>query len=127
MFRSLSEGKFNKYRGVVYSMKEPNSLNKSFKIQFNEADYNMGMMVKEFSPMVAKIDVHKFGSNEPRKKMNHIPALDLSKNRIQEPIIHGSGYKPREVRTDQKKEVNPERERGKARRESVQLEPSYDD
>ena len=77
--------------------------------------------------MVAKIDVHKFGSNEPRKKMNHIPHLDLSKNRTQEPIIHGSGYKPRETRTDQKKEVNTEKDKGKARRGSIQLEPSYDD
>ena len=38
MFRSLSEGKFNKHRGVIYSMKNPNSLDKSFKIHFNEAD-----------------------------------------------------------------------------------------
>ena len=38
MFRSLSEGKFNKHRGIIYSMKNPNSLDKSFKIHFNEAD-----------------------------------------------------------------------------------------
>jgi ribosomal protein L19 len=38
MFRSLSEGKFNKHRGVIFSMKNPNSLDKSFKIHFNEAE-----------------------------------------------------------------------------------------
>lgn len=63
MFKSLSEGKFHKYRGVVYSMSHPNSLNKSFKFLFNEAEMNVGMMVKEYSPMVAKIEIHKFGSN----------------------------------------------------------------
>ena len=31
MFRSLSEGKFNKFRGIVYSMKNPNSIKKTFK------------------------------------------------------------------------------------------------
>ena len=38
MFRSLSEGKFNKHRGVIFATKNPNSLDKSFKIHFNEAD-----------------------------------------------------------------------------------------
>lgn len=38
MFRSLSEGKFNKHRGIVYSMKNPNSLDKSFKLHMVEAD-----------------------------------------------------------------------------------------
>ena len=82
MFRSLSEGKFNKHRGVIYSMKNPNSLDKSFKIHFNEADQNVSMMVKEFSPMVAKIEIFKYGSNQLRKKMNHIPAMELSKTRV---------------------------------------------
>ena len=63
IFRSLSEGKFNKYRGIVFATKKPNSLDKSFKIHFNEDDYNLSMMVKEYSPMVAKIDIHKYGSN----------------------------------------------------------------
>ena len=127
MFRSLSEGKFSKYRGVVYSVKSPNSLDKSFKIHFNEADVNMSMMVKEYSPMVAKIELHKYGSNQLRKKLNHIPELDLTKTRLQEPIIKGSNYKPRVTHKDQKKEINPEKDKGKAKRESVKLEPSYDD
>lgn len=127
MFRSLSEGKFNKHRGVIYSMKNPHSLDKSFKIHFNEAEQNMSMQVKEFSPMVAKIEIHKYGSNQLRKKMNHIPNMDLSKTRVTEPIIKGRGYKAREKRQDFSKEVSPEKEKGKIKRESTKLETSYDD
>lgn len=127
VFRSLSEGKFNKYRGVIYGTKQPNKLNKSFKFYFNEADENLGMEVKEFSPMVAKIDIHKYGSNQLRKKLNHIPTLDLSKTRVSEPIVKGRNYKSREIKTEGRKEVNPEREKGKVKRESIQLETSYDD
>jgi len=100
MFRSLSEGKFNKHRGVIFATKNPNSLDKSFKIHFNEADQNLSMMVKEFSPMVAKIEIYKYGSNQLRKKLNHIPEMDLSKTRVTEPIIKGRDYKPREKRAD---------------------------
>lgn len=63
LFRSLSEGKFHKYRGVIYSMKSPKSLDKSFKFHFNEEETNASLMVKEFSPMVAKIEIFKYGSN----------------------------------------------------------------
>ena len=127
MFRSLSEGKFNKYRGVIYSLKNPNSLDKTFKMHFNAAEQNMSMQVKEFSPMVAKIDIHRYGSNQLRKKMNHIHHLDLSKTRVEEPIIKGRDYKAREKKFEAAKEANPEREKGKARRESSKLESSYDD
>lgn len=127
MFKSLSEGKFNKHRGVIYSMKNPNSLDKSFKIHFNEADMNLSMQVKEFSPMVAKIEIHKYGSNQLRKKMNHIPAMELSKTRVTEPIVKGRGYKPREKRMEFSKEVSPEKERGKIKRESTKLDASYEE
>ena len=77
------------------------------------------MMVKEYSPMVAKIDIYKYGSNQLRKKMNHIPNLDLSKNRVSEPIIKGRNYKTREIKKDTRKEVNPEKEKGKIKRGSA--------
>lgn len=127
MFRSLSEGKLNKHRGIVYSMKNPNSLDKSFKIHFNEAEMNLGMMVKEFSPMVAKIDIHKYGSNKNRKKLNHIPDLDLSKTRLTEPIIRGRNYKPRDRRSDSFSSATSDKEKGKVRRGTTKLEASYDD
>lgn len=79
LFSSLSEGKFNKFRGVIYSNKKPNHLDKSFNFHFNEADMNLSMMVKVHSPMLAKMDIYKYGSNRLRKKLNHIPNLDLSK------------------------------------------------
>lgn len=127
IFKSLSEGKFNKHRGLIFSMKNPNSLDKTFKIHFNEADQNLSMSVKEFSPMVAKIDVHKYGSNKTRAKLNHIPQLDLSKARVTEPIIKGRGYKPREKKMDSGKEISPEKEKGKIKRESTKLEAKYDE
>jgi hypothetical protein len=77
--------------------------------------------------MVAKIDVFKYGSNQLRKKLNHIPGLELSKNRVTEPIIKGKDYKSRDVRGDKVKEVNPEKEKGKIKRETSKLEASYDD
>lgn len=127
MFRSLSEGKFNKFRGVIISLKNPNSLDKTFKLHFNAAEQNLSMQVKEFSPMVAKIDIYKYGSNQLRKKMNHIHDMDLSKTRVEEPIVKGRDYKAREKKVEQEKVENPEREKGKARRESTKLESAYDD
>jgi hypothetical protein len=127
MFRSLSEGKLNKHRGIIYSVKNPNSLDKSFKIHFNQAEQNLGLMVKEFSPLVAKIDIHKFASNKNRKKLNHIPELGLSKTRLTEPIIRGRNYKPRERRSESASSAHSEKEKGKIRRETTKLEASYDD
>jgi hypothetical protein len=58
------------------------------------------MQVKEFSPMVAKIDIYKYGSNQLRKKMNHIPGLELSKTKVSEPIIKGRDFKSREKKPE---------------------------
>ncbi len=77
--------------------------------------------------MVAKIEIHKYGSNKLRRTQNHIPRLDLSKNRVEEPIIKGKNYKPRDKKADHGKDLSIEREKGKAKRESTKLEASYDD
>ena len=58
--------------------------------------------------------------------MNHIPHLDLSKNRVTEPIIKGRDYKSREKKMEGTKEVSEEREKGKIKRGSSKLEESYD-
>jgi ribosomal protein L19 len=63
LFKSLSEGKFHKYRGVIYQTRSSNNLNKSFHFHFNEEDMNVSLQVKEYSPLVAKIDMHRYGSN----------------------------------------------------------------
>ena len=66
--------------------------------------------------MVAKIEIHKYGSNQLRKKMNHIPDLDLSKSKVTEPIIKGKGYKPRDKKADKGTGISNEKEKGKAKR-----------
>lgn len=57
-------------------------------------------MIKEYSPMVAKIEIYKYGSNQLRRKMNHIPQMDLSKTRVTEPIIKGRDFKAREKKIE---------------------------
>jgi len=58
--------------------------------------------------------------------MNHIPHLDLSKNRVTEPIIKGRDYKPREKHHKGAKEISEEKEKGKIKRGTSKLEESYD-
>ena len=127
MFRSISEGKFHKFRGVVFSKKKTNSLGKSFGMICYEADQKFGMQVKEYSPLVAKIEVHKYGSNQLRKTMNNLREGDLSKNKCQEPIIKGRNFKPRDKKAETSKEQVAEKDKGKAKRDSVKLESSYTD
>ena len=133
MFTSLSEGKFNTFRGVVYSKKQPNNLRQAFKLHTVVDDVNTSYMIKTFSPMVAKVDVINYGSNQNRKKLNYIPDLQLSKNRLLEPIIKGKGYKHRDQMygssrsaSKEKKTVDPLQIRGKAKRESVKRDSAKD-
>ena len=95
MFTSLSEAKVSTNKGLVYGRSKVNNLRKT--LWFNTVVDSTGFAhkVKLNSPMVAKIDILKYGSNKNRKKLNHIPALDLTATRILEPIIHGKGYKAR--------------------------------
>ena len=126
MFRSLSEGKFHKFRGIVYATKNQNSLDKSFKFHFNEDDTNLSQMIKEYSPMVAKIEIHRYGSNQLRAKMNHIPDLDLSKTKTTEPVIKGRNYKAREKRVEPARDLSQDRDRGKIKRGSSKLDETYE-
>ena len=96
LFTSLSEGKFNSYRGLVYAKKQPNNLRQAFNLHTVVDEVNTSIMVKTFSPIVAKVEVVSYGSNKNRKKLNHIPALELSKGRLLEPIKKGKGYKSRD-------------------------------
>ena len=50
---------------------------------------------KLYSPMIARLQILKHGSNKNRKKLTHIPKLDLTYTSLQEPVIKGRGYKPR--------------------------------
>lgn len=125
LFQSLSEGKFNQFRGVVFAKKMPNNLRHSFKINTVIDDVNTSIMVKAWSPLLAKVEIASYGSNKNRKKLNYIPELDLSKGRAQEPIKKGKGYKHRDdmygstVKAKAKKSVDVQSTRGKTKKGSI--------
>lgn len=85
-------------------------------VHFNEDEMNVSLQVKEYSPMVAKIEMHRYGSNQNRAKLYHIPKLDLSKSRTTEPIIKGKNFKARESRRIVTKPKSADTDKGKIRR-----------
>ena len=87
---------------------------------------NLTLMVFENSPLLAKVDVHKYGSNKLRTKLFYIHDLELTKSRLQEPIIKGRGYKSRTAINSKQKEKEKNSDRGKLRKASAVLEPAYD-
>ena len=95
MFNSLSEAKLNTLKGIVYGRSHVNNLRSTLWFNTVVDSVNYAHKIKLNSPMLAKIDILKYGSNKNRKKLTHIPKLDLSANRILDPVIHGRGYKPR--------------------------------
>ena len=95
MFNSISEAKVSTFKGLVFGRAMPNNLRYSLWFQGVADSVGFSHKVKLYSPMVAQMKILKYGSNENRKKLTHIPALDLTATRILEPIIHGKGYKAR--------------------------------
>jgi len=85
-------------------------------------------MVKAWSPLLAKVEVVAYGSNQNRKKLNHIPANELNKGRLVEPIKKGKNFKPRDQMYGSSKQEtkvkvqDPLQIRGKAKRDSVKLD-----
>ena len=84
-------------------------------------------MIKANSPLLAKVEVVKYGSNQLRKKMNHIPELELTANRLLEPIVKGKNFKARTATvkkhtTEKSKQKDLETAKGKARKQQVQLD-----
>ena len=63
---------------------------------------NFSHKVKLWSPMVARMQILKYGSNQNRKKLSYIPDLELTSTRVLEPVIHGRGYKPRSATSNRK-------------------------
>mmetsp|Transcript_12343 Transcript_12343/g.15746 ORF Transcript_12343/g.15746 Transcript_12343/m.15746 type:complete len:97 (+) Transcript_12343:718-1008(+) len=59
--------------------------------------------------MVARLQINRHGSNRNRKKLSHIPSLDLTATRVQEPVIHGKGYKARSRVSREKKQKSKAR------------------
>lgn len=66
--------------------------------------------IKIFSPLLGRVNVIAYGSNQLRKKLNHIPHLDIPYSRVTQPLIKGRGYKHRSE-MNQGKKVNKRRER----------------
>jgi len=100
MFNSLSEGKFQTHTGVVIGNAKRNNLRHSFSIHSVSLDVNFTYDIKAHSPLVAKVEMFRMGSNKNRKKLNHIPKLDLTIARCQEPIIKGRNFKKRGEKVD---------------------------
>lgn len=95
MYNSLSEGKFDTFRGLIIGKEKPNNLRQSMTFHAVGDETNFSVKVKVHSPLLANVVVHKYGSNQNRKKLNHIPALQLTASKVAEPIIKGKGYKKR--------------------------------
>ena len=79
-FLSLSEGKFNTFKGLVYGVEKPNNLRESFYFHTVAENEQVSLKMKALSPMIAKVDIVKMGSGRLRKKLNHIPDMGLSLN-----------------------------------------------
>ena len=132
MFTSISEGKYNTLRGIVVGNKQRNNLRAAFKLHTVIDDVNTTIMVKENSPLLAKVEVVQYGSNQNRKKLNYIPDLELSKGRVTEPLKKGRNFKHRDemFKAGEQKSAKVQRDpneiRGKAKRDSVQLQQAED-
>ena len=108
LYNSLSEGKMHTQRGIVIAKKKENNLRHSFTFHAVGDDTHFSYMVKVHSPLLANVQVHKFGSNKNRKKLHYIPALELSPSKITEPIIKGKNEKKRSEMQSSKKDKKQE-------------------
>ena len=86
MYGSLSEKKEYDYSGVVIRKQAPNSINARCTITFGQEGVRCMTGVSLFSPMLKSFEIQRYGSNQLRKKLNHIMDLDISAGRLQEPI-----------------------------------------
>lgn len=103
-FQSLSEGKFNTFKGIVFGKHQPKNLRESLSFHTVVESENVTLKMKVMSPMIGKVKIEKEGSGRLRKKLNHIPEMSLSAGKLTEPIQKGRGYKPRAQPVDLNKE-----------------------
>ena len=82
MFQSVSSAKINTFKGLVYGRAKPNNLRSTMWFHSVADSVNFSHKVKLFSPMVARLQILRFASNKNRKKLSHIPALELSATRL---------------------------------------------
>ena len=131
MFNSLSEGTYNVINGIIFGHKKRNNLRSSIRLRTVVDSVQTSIMIKTFSPMVAKVEMVKYGSNQLRKNMMHVHETNLSKNRLKESITRGKGYKHRLDIGKKKRDRSSSglSKRGQAVRGSVDLDSAenYED
>ena len=94
-YLSLSEKKFNMFKGLVTGTYNKKGLMKAFDIVFYTAGLNHRQKILVHSPMLAKIEVVRYGSNHIRNKLNHVWTDQWNKNKLEQPVTKGKGFKPR--------------------------------
>lgn len=101
-----------------------NNIRSSFFLHTVMDNCQVSLGIKEYSPMVAKVDIVKYGSNQLRRKMNHVKLINMSKNRLKESIKRGSKFKHRldigKVKKEKKESTNMLK--GRAAREQVVMD-----
>uniref|UniRef100_A0A7S3CJW1 50S ribosomal protein L19, chloroplastic n=1 Tax=Strombidium rassoulzadegani TaxID=1082188 RepID=A0A7S3CJW1_9SPIT len=125
-YSSMTEKKVQEYSGIAYRKKDPKNIRFSTTINFNVDGINSSFTANLYSPLVQGIQIWKFGSNELRKKMNHIPALDKSTGRLLEPVIKGRGYKQRTDKGTTIFKKVPQKPSKKSKPTYVQFQEQYD-
>ena len=109
LFQNLSEGKYNTFKGMVIGRSKINNVRQDLHFHTVAESEQTTIKIKVNGPMLAKLEILKMGSNSNRKKINHIPALNLTEKQLLEPIVHGRGYKARTDPSDPKKKAQTKR------------------
>ena len=63
MFQSISEAKINTFKGLVYGKAKPNNLRSTLWFHSVADNVNYSHKVKLYSPMLARMQILKYGSN----------------------------------------------------------------
>ena len=121
---SKSEGIEHTLSGVCYQTRKKNNLRAKAVINFNKEATNISMGFNLYSPMVTNMQIVKYGSNQLRNKLNHIPAMDFYPGRLQEPIIKGRNYRPRTGKIQKKETYKKVNDKGKIKKASFQMDNS---
>lgn len=130
LWNSLSEKTETDYSGVVIGKRSPNNINAKCVVCFMVEGTMVTMGVNLYSPMLKSFYIERYGSNKLRKKLNHIPKMEIPAGRLQEPIVKGVGFTPRSTQRVQKQKQEQEKKskitnKGKYSKLAVKLETPY--
>lgn len=102
-FHSMSEGKFDEYIGVCIGKYQYNTLNAGFALSLNIENDPIMLRFKLYSPLIAKVEILRYGSNRNRAKLNYLLDPYIEKGTLLDPVAHGVGYKRRDEKVEQAK------------------------